>query len=218
MLAAILSIILLKEPERAAEEIPLPGQMTGFRRIFIPMYFIAFILIFILSFGLAAFESLFSLFVDHKFGFTPKDIAIAITGGAIIGAVAQIALFDRLTKLMGEINLIRLSLAISTVLVLLMTFVSSYITILLTTFVLFVGFDLIRPAVTSYLSKIAGNEQGFVGGMNSTFTSIGNIFGPIIGGILFDINFNYPYYFAAIVLLLGTLLALFWKKPKHVKL
>ena len=218
VLAAILSIFLLREPKRADAEIPLPGQMTGFRRIFIPMYFIAFILIFILSFGLAAFESLFSLFVDHKFGFTPKDIAIAITGGAIIGAVAQIALFDRLTKLMGEINLIRLSLAISTVLVLLMTFVSSYITILLTTFVLFVGFDLIRPAVTSYLSKIAGNEQGFVGGMNSTFTSIGNIVGPIIGGILFDINFNYPYYFAAIVLLLGTLLALFWKKPKHVTL
>ena len=218
VLAAILSILLLKEPVRAAEEIPLPGQMTGFRRIFIPMYFIAFVLIFVLSFGLAAFESLFSLFVDHKFGFTPKDIAIAITGGAIIGAVAQVALFDRLTKLMGEINLIRLSLAISTVLVLLMTFVSSYITILLTTFVLFVGFDLIRPAVTSYLSKIAGNEQGFVGGMNSTFTSVGNIIGPIIGGILFDINLNYPYYFAAIVLLLGTLLALFWKKPKHVTL
>ena len=218
VLAAVLSILLLKEPERAAVEIPLPGQMTGFRRIFIPMYFIAFILIFVLSFGLAAFESLFSLFVDHKFGFTPKDIAIAITGGAIIGAVVQVALFDRLTKLMGEINLIRLSLAISTVLVLLMTFVSSYITILLTTFVLFVGFDLIRPAVTSYLSKIAGNEQGFVGGMNSTFTSIGNIVGPIIGGILFDINLNYPYYFAAIVLLLGTVLALFWKKPKHVTL
>ena len=77
---------------------------------------------------------------------------------------------------------------------------------------------MIRPAVTSYLSKIAGNEQGFVGGMNSTFTSIGNIFGPIVGGILFDINLNYPYYFAAIVLLLGTILALFWKKPKHVKL
>ncbi|MFS0576933.1 multidrug efflux MFS transporter NorA [Sporosarcina sp. 179-K 3D1 HS] len=215
VLAAILSIVLLKEPERAAEETPIPGQMTGLRRIFIPMYFIAFILIFVLSFGLAAFESLFSLFVDHKFGFTPKDIAIVITGSAIVGAVAQVALFDRLTKWMGEINLIRISLAISTVLVLLMTVVSSYIPILLTIFVLFVGFDLIRPAITSYLSKIAGNEQGFVGGMNSTFTSIGNIFGPIIGGILFDINLNYPYYFAAFVLLLGTILALIWKKPKH---
>lgn len=218
VLAAILSIALLKEPDRAAEEVPMPGQITGFRRIFIPMYFIAFLLIFVLSFGLAAFESLFSLFVDHKFGFTPKDIAIVITGSAIVGAVAQVALFDRLTKWMGEINLIRFCLGISTGFVILMTVVSSYIPILLTTFVLFVGFDLIRPAITSYLSKIAGNEQGFVGGMNSTFTSIGNIFGPILGGILFDIHLNYPYYFAAIVLLLGTILALFWKKPQHVDL
>lgn len=217
-LAAILSIILLKEPDRVAEEAPIPGQKTGLRRIFIPMYFIAFILIFVLSFGLAAFESLFSLFVDHKFSFTPKDIAIVITGSALVGAIAQVALFDRLIKLMGEINLIRLSLGVSTVLVVLMTVVSSYLSILLTTFVLFVGFDLMRPAITSYLSKIAGNEQGFVGGMNSTFTSIGTIFGPIIGGELFDIDLDYPYYFAAIVLMLGTVLALFWKKPRHVTL
>jgi len=216
--AAILSFMLLKEPERGAEEAPTPGQVTGIRRIFIPMYFIAFILIFVLSFGLAAFESLFSLFVDHKFGFTPKDIAIVITGSGIVGAIAQVLLFDRLSRRMGEINLIRYCLGISAVLVLLMTYVSSYFSILLTTFVLFVGFDLIRPAITSYLSKIAGNEQGFVGGMNSTFTSIGNIFGPIIGGVLFDINFNYPYYFAAIVLIIGTIIALFWKKPKHVTL
>lgn len=216
--AAILSLILLTEPDRAAEEVPMPGQVTGIRRIFIPMYFIAFILIFVSTFGLAAFESLFSLFVDHKFGFTAKDIAIVITGSGIVGAIAQVLLFDRLASRMGEINLIRYCLGISAVLVLLMTYVSSYFSILLTTFVLFIGFDLLRPAITSYLSKIAGNEQGFVGGMNSTFTSIGNIFGPIIGGVLFDVNFNYPYYFAAIVLIIGTIIALFWKKPKHIVL
>lgn len=213
-LAAILSFVLLKEPERAKEEAPKAGQKTGLRRVFIPMYFIAFILIFVLSFGLSAFESLFSLFVDHKFGFTPKDIAIVITGSALVGAVAQVLLFDRLARRMGEINLIRYCLGVSAILVLLMTFVSSYFSILLTTFVLFTGFDLMRPAITSYLSKIAGNEQGFVGGMNSTFTSIGNIFGPIIGGVLFDINLNYPYYFATLVLVIGTIIALFWKKPE----
>ena len=218
VVAAILSMVLLKEPKHVVEEASTPGQKTGLRRIFIPMYFIAFFVIFVASFGLAAFESLFSLFVDHKFGFTPKDIAIVITGSGIVGAVAQIMLFDRLSKRIGEINLIRYSLGISALLVVLMTFVSSYFTILLTTFVLFIGFDLMRPAVTSYLSKIAGNEQGFVGGMNSTFTSIGNIFGPIIGGVLFDINLNYPYYFAAIVLAVGTIITLFWKKPKHVTL
>ncbi|MBD8038235.1 MFS transporter [Solibacillus sp. A46] len=212
--AAILSIILLREPERNEENNEnVPNQTSGFKRVLEPMYLIAFILIFVASFGLAAFESFFSLFVDHKFGFTPTDIAIIITGGAIVGAVAQVALFDRLAQKWGEIKLIRYSLILSGVLVFLMTVVSSYFAILLVTCIVFVGFDLFRPAVTSYLSKIAGNEQGFVGGMNSMFTSLANIFGPILGGMLFDIDVNYPYYFATVVIFLGILLTLIWKKP-----
>ena len=212
--AAILSIILLREPQRNEEnEEKAPSQKTGFKRIFVPMYFIAFILIFVASFGLAAFESFFSLFVDHKFGFTPTDIAIIITGGAIFGAIAQVALFDRFAQRWGEIKIIRYSLILSAVLVFLMTYVSAYFAILLVTCFVFVGFDLFRPAATSYLSKIAGNEQGFVGGMNSMFTSLANILGPIIGGMLFDIDINYPYYFATVILVIGILLTLIWKKP-----
>ncbi|MFJ7979063.1 MFS transporter [Lysinibacillus xylanilyticus] len=218
-LAAILSIILLKEPTRTSDDTEsAPSILGSAKRIFSPLYLIPFVLIFVLSFGLAAFESLFSLFVDHKFAFTPSDIAIIITGSGVVGAVAQLVLFDWLTKKMGEINLIRYSLILSAVLTFAMTIVSHYFAILFVTFFIFVGFDLIRPAVTSYLSKIAGNEQGFVGGMNSMFTSLGNIFGPILGGILFDINLNYPYYFATIVLAIGVILALFWRKPKQIEI
>ena len=215
-LAAVLSVITLREPERKHGEV-IEENLSGWKRIFSPLYFIAFLIIFITSFSLAAFESLFSLYVDRKFGFTPKDIAIIITGGAIVGAIAQVALFDRLTKYLGEIGVIRYSLVISVILVYMMTVVTEYIHILLVTFIVFVGFDLIRPAITSYLSKIAGDEQGFVGGMNSMFTSIGNVLGPIIGGVLFDIKLDYPFYFAAIVLAFGLLFAMKWKKPKQLK-
>jgi DHA1 family multidrug resistance protein-like MFS transporter len=212
-IAAILTIIFISEPDRATENNDQSSESkNGFRRIIEPKYFIAFILIFIASFGLAAFESFFSLFVDHKFKFTPSDIAIVITGGAIVGAIAQVILFDRLTRVWGEIKLIRYCLLISAVLVFLMTVVHSYFSILLVTFIVFVGFDLFRPAVTTYLSNIADNEQGFVGGMNSMFTSLANISGPIIGGILFDIDINYPYYFATVILAIGIILTLFWKK------
>jgi MFS transporter, DHA1 family, multidrug resistance protein len=212
-LAAILSIFLLSEPNRTSENNEQVSETkNSFKRVFAPKYFLAFILIFIASFGLAAFESFFSLFVDHKFQFTPSDIAIVITGGAIFGAVAQVILFDRLTRIWGEIKLIQYSLLLSAVLVYLMTVVHSYASILIVTFIVFVGFDIFRPAVTSYLSNIAGNEQGFVGGMNSMFTSLANISGPIIGGILFDIDINYPYYFAAVILSLGIVITWIWKK------
>lgn len=215
LIAAVLSMLTLREPERNQEEAAV-DEKAGIKRVFIPMYFFAFMIILITAFSLAAFESLFSLFVDHKFSFTPKDIAIVITGGAIVGAVAQVVLFDRLTKHLGEIGLIRYCLILSVILVFLMTTVTSYFHILFVTFIIFVGFDLIRPAVTSYLSKIAGNEQGFVGGMNSMFTSIGNVLGPIIGGILFDVDLDYPFYFSSIFLLIGVALSLAWKKPAQL--
>ncbi|MCY8104187.1 multidrug efflux MFS transporter Bmr [Bacillus mojavensis] len=217
LIAAILSMLTLREPERNPENEKIEGQKTGFKRIFAPMYFIAFLIILISSFGLASFESLFALFVDHKFGFTASDIAILITGGAIVGAITQVVLFDRFTRWFGEIRLIRYSLILSTSLVFLLTIVNSYAAILLVTFTVFVGFDLMRPAVTTYLSKIAGNEQGFAGGMNSMFTSIGNVFGPIIGGMLFDIDLNYPFYFATVALAIGIALTIAWKAPAHIK-
>ncbi|WP_066071625.1 multidrug efflux MFS transporter NorA [Neobacillus soli] len=212
-LAGILSLLLLSEPNRNEDHHEqVSDGKSGFKRIFASRYFLAFILIFIASFGLAAFESFFSLFVDHKFQFAPSDIAIVITGGAIFGAVSQVILFDRLTRMWGEIKLIRYCLLLSAVLVFFMTVVHTYLTILLVTFLVFVGFDLFRPAVTSYLSTVAGNEQGFVGGMNSMFTSLANISGPILGGILFDMDINYPYYFATVILVLGIVLTLFWQK------
>lgn len=216
---AILSIFTLKEPSSKAEdtldESPFAGK-NSLKKMLKPMFYIAFIVIFIASFGLAAFDSLFSLYVDHKFAFSPSDIAIAITGGAIIGALFQILLFDPLTRYMGEVNIIRWSLLFSTILVFAMTLVNTYWTIMAVTFTVFIGFDLIRPAVTTYLSRIAGNEQGFVGGMNSFFTSLANVFGPVLGGMLFDIDINFPFYFSAVVIILGFVMTMFWKDP-HLK-
>ncbi|MCT4792195.1 MULTISPECIES: MFS transporter [Exiguobacterium] len=216
--AMILSVFTLREPERHYEQSTIPQQKTGFRKVFSPLYFIAFMVLLISSFGLASFESLFALFVDRKFGFTAKDIALAISLGAIVGVIVQVGLFERLTRWFGEIRLIRYSLIGSTLLVLVMTYVTSYLAIILVTMVVFVGFDLMRPAVTTYLSKIAGNEQGFVGGMNSMFTSIGNILGPIIGGILFDVDLNYPFYFATVMLAIGIALTFVWREQQPADL
>lgn len=47
------------------------------------------------------------------------------------------------------------------------------------------------------------------------FTSLANISGPILGGMLFDIDINYPYYFATVILALGIVFTLFWKKPSN---
>lgn len=212
--AAILSFIFLKEPKRQEQpEMMVANSKSSIKKIFIPMFFIAFLIIFITTCGLTIVESYISLYTDHKFAFTPKDIAVVVTVSSIIGAIAQLFLFDRMTKWWGEINVIRLSLILSGIFTFVLTQISGFILITIVISICFVGFDLIRPAVTSYLSKIAGDEQGFVGGMNSMFSSLAMALGPILGGKLFDMKVDYPFYASVFLIGIALVMALFWKKP-----
>lgn len=170
-------------------------------------YFISLIVVFIASFGLANFETVFGLFVDHKFGFTPKDIAFIITFGSISGAIVQVTIFGWIINRFGEKRVITVSLLISALFILLAVFAHTFWLIVAVTFVLFLSIDILRPAIGTQMSKFADNQQGYVAGLNSAFTSLGNIVGPLIAGVLFDFNISYPYLVAAIILMFGFLLS-----------
>ncbi|WP_127531644.1 MFS transporter [Paenibacillus kobensis] len=164
-------------------------------------YFMGLVLVFVMSFGLANFETLFGLFFDHKFGFGPKDIAFILTFGSIAGAVVQVTAFSWILNRFGEARVISVCLLFAGVFILVTLFVHKYWIIFAVTFIVFLATDILRPAISTQMSKLAKDQQGYVAGLNSAFTSLGNIAGPIVAGALFDININYPYMLACIVLL-----------------
>ena len=100
-LACISSIFILKEQltkEQLAEISANTKQSSligDLKKSLNPVYFIVFIIVFVLSFGLSAYETVFSLFSDHKFGFTPKDIAAIITISSIFGVIVQVFMFGK---------------------------------------------------------------------------------------------------------------------------
>lgn len=217
-LACISSMFILKEPltKEQLSEISANTKQTNFigdlKRSLHPLYFIAFIIVFVLAFGLSAYETVFSLFSNHKFGFTPKDLAAIITISSIFGVVVQVFMFGKMVDILGEKKLIQLCLIIGAILAVASTLVSSFLAVLVVTCFIFLAFDLLRPAVTTFLSKAGGKEQGFVAGMNSTYTSLGNIVGPAMAGILFDVNIHYPYLFAAVIMVFGLCITVMWKE------
>ncbi|GAA1376201.1 MFS transporter [Peribacillus frigoritolerans] len=184
-----------------------PVFIQEFKKSFQPKYFTPLLIVFILAFGLAVYEMMFSLFVDEKFGFTIRDISIVITVGSISGVVAQIIFFDKLVNVIGERMLINLTLLSAAIFIFLTILIDGYLTMIVVTSIVFFSCDILRPAVTSFLSKIAGKNQGYIAGMNSAYTSLGIILGPIIGGILFDINIDMPYIFATIVLVIAFVIS-----------
>lgn len=180
-------------------------------------YFFSLIIVFVMAFGLANYETVFGLFVDHKFSFTPKDIAVIITFGSISGAVVQLTLFGWILNRFGENKVISVCLFMASLTVLLTLFVNSYWMIMVVTFIVFLSIDILRPAISTKMSKMAEGQQGFVAGLNSAYTSLGNIAGPIVAGLLFDININFPYVSAALVLLLCFGLSVMAAKGKGNK-
>lgn len=204
---------LTKEELRARALVSAESRFfTDIRKSFRPSYFIAFVIVFVLAFGLSAYETVFSLFTDHKFGYTAKDIALVITISSIIAILAQILLFDKVVAIWGEKKLIQLCLVVAAISAIVSTMVGHFWIVLIVTCVIFLCFDILRPALTTFLSRMAGRDQAYVAGMNSAYTSLGNIVGPALAGVLFDWNIHFPYIFSAVVLVIGFVITMFWKE------
>ncbi|MNI17471.1 Tetracycline resistance protein, class B [compost metagenome] len=171
-------------------------------------YFLSLIIVFVSSFGLANYETVFGLFVDHRFGFTAKDIAFIITFGSIAGAVVQVTIFGWILKTFGEEKVVSFCLIVASLSVALTLVMHKYWLILLVTFIVFLSIDILRPTISTQISRMADHQQGYIAGLNSAFTSLGNIAGPVIAGFLFDVNINYPFLSASIVLLLCFILSI----------
>ena len=174
-----------------------------------------FIIIFISSFGLQAFESIYTIMTTIIFGFNPAQIAVIITVSGILALFFQLFLFDHIIRKISEIGLIQITFFVSAIFIFIIAFTKNSTIFVIATFVVFLAFDLFRPAVTTYLSKIAGENQGTINGLNSTFTSFGNIIGPVASGTLFDINQHFPYYISASILLITGILSLFIRKSQN---
>ncbi|EIT84214.1 multidrug resistance protein 2 [Fictibacillus macauensis ZFHKF-1] len=218
LIACLLSLFVLKETltEEAKVTNRANAHQSSFfsdlKRSLLPVYFIAFLIVFILALGLSSYESIFSLFTNRRFGYSPQKIALIVTISSIVGMLVQVIWFGKLVQSLGEKKLIQLCLLGGAILAVVSTIISGFIAVLLVTTFIFLAFDLLRPALTTFLSKTAQNEQGFVAGMNSAYTSLGNIIGPTMGGLLFDWSLLYPYLFSAAALLLGLLFTNFWKE------
>ncbi|ALA40949.1 multidrug transporter [Paenibacillus peoriae] len=178
-------------------------------------YFRYLLLILIMTLGLMNYETVYALFVERKYGFDATKISMIITVGAIIGIVVQIWLLDYLIKRLGEMKLIRLSL-IMTVIALLLMIIKINLGYLLAVSALFFAFNaFLRPTVSTMIANSAGDRQGYAAGLNTTYTSLGNILGPILAGLMFDKHIHIPYIFGALILASALFLTL--QKSKNEK-
>ncbi len=213
ILAAVVSLFFLPNPkpvlQGAATNENLFQQM---KRSTQTSYFIMLIVMFVFSFGLANFQATISLYVDKRYNYTPSQIAAIITVGGFVGVIIQTFVIDRLFKRFGEMRVILINLVIAAFAMFGILFVNTFFTILLVATIFSTATSLLRPAVNTLVSKLAGKEQGYAAGMMNAYMSLGNMIGPATAGYIFDINMKSPYVVGTIILLLCFSLALHWSR------
>ena len=69
---------------------------------------------------------------------------------------------------------------------------------------------MLRPSISSFISRRSTTSQGQAMGLNNSFMSLGRIMGPAWAGFLFDINISHPYLSGSVGMLVGFFACMVW--------
>jgi DHA1 family multidrug resistance protein-like MFS transporter len=212
-LVAMLAIWLFLPESLASEdretEVKLQGPQlsTMWQALFGPLSFL-FVAAFMISFAMTNFEGIYAYYAKERYAYDPHTIGIILTAVGVVSSLAQGGLTGVVTRKFGEVNVIKASLLASVAGFLLMLTADTLITVILTTSVFVLGNSMLRPAVSSLISKRTSQGQGIAIGLNNAFMSLGRVIGPLWAGVVIDINLHFPFITGAIVMLIGFVASL----------
>ena len=217
LVSVLFSILLLKESktttiEESAEMHPDESMVRKIARSVKMPYFIPLIITLVMSFGLIAYESVIGLYLDNQFQSTAKDIAIMVTATGVVSVIVQLFVVDRIVNRYGERNVLNVFIAVAAAGFLFSLFASNYALFFVISLFIFLSTSILRPVLNTLISKLAGNEQGFAMGMNNAYMSIGNVIGPTLAGLLYDVKITYPFVLGFVLLVITLFITFTWQK------
>jgi DHA1 family multidrug resistance protein-like MFS transporter len=179
------------------------------RALFGPIGLLMFLL-FLVSFGLANFESIFGLYAAQELDYGPERVGTILAVVGLVSTLGKAVLIGPLTRRWGEAPIIKVSLAASAAGFVILLLAVTYPGVLLATGIFILSKTLLRTVIISLASKRATVGQGTTMGLSNSFRNLGRIVGPIWAGFIFDVNVNYPYLSGAAIMFAGFLISLGW--------
>ena len=212
-LSLILAIIFLPEShpvqEQSGEKEAIIDLRAWWQAIFSPVG-ILFALTFISTCGLMIFANVFGLYGLERFDYGPEEVGIIMMVLGLVAALTQGLLAGPATKAWGDEAVIKAGLLVTAISFGLMLWADTFLTVILTTAFFALTVSIQSPALLSLTSRRATVPQGIAMGLSNSFVSLGRIVGPILGGVVMDINLSLPYISGAAFMLVAFFVSLIW--------
>ncbi len=169
-----------------------------------PLATLYFLQLFI-SLSLSGLEATFAYYAAKRAGLDSVTLGYIFMIMGLASAIVQ-GMMGKLTKRFGEARIIQAGILISSIGFGLILFIENFTTAAIFLSIFGIGNGVIRPSVSSLLTKISKAGHGAATGYLSSFDSLGRIFGPILGGLLYSIAIGLPYISGIILSLFALVL------------
>jgi multidrug resistance protein len=181
-----LAAAFLTEPPR--HEARARGRREGLARVMAnPQLLLVVALYGLVTFAFANLESVFTLFLHDRFGYGQGEVAYMFVLVGVVMVLVQGGLIGRLSKRFSEPGLIHAGTLLLSAGLILLSMAHSLPVLLPAVLLFSFGNGLNHPSFSALLSRRAGpDHQGAVLGVAAAASSLGRIFGPMFGGLVYD--------------------------------
>lgn len=164
-----------------------------------------YVVSFIGSYGLAGLEATLQYFQMVKIHATPSQIGLILLISGLVGALIQGGVVRRI-KPEHELRTVGIGLIVSSIGMILILFSSNFWTATLFVVIFGAGNTLIRPCITSLITKKTTTGHGVATGLISSMDNLGRIVGPLLATFMYSANIHLPFVVTACITLLSVML------------
>jgi DHA1 family multidrug resistance protein-like MFS transporter len=212
---AIAGVAFLKESlapsDRHAHMQPKVSRWAAFAGRLKYLYLVDFAA----QFTIAALEGTFQLFEMRKIGATVPQIGWMFFISGIVGALIQGGIVRRYVKHGREVPTLYIGLVISAGGLFLLLFSTNFATAALFMTIFGAGNTVIKPTLTSVVTKETKVGQGLATGLLSSMDSLARITGPLLATLLFQVRISIPFVMAGLVALIAVVFVYRFQKEGH---
>lgn len=211
VLTFLLIIVMLQESSTEESRREHSQSNSSMWKSFTGALSILFILQLVISLSLSGLEATFAYFAAKKAGMNATQMGYVFMIMGLAGAIVQGGLMGKLTKKYGEGPVIQVGIILSAIGFALILLVNNFATAAVYLTIFGIGNGVIRPSISSILTKTSTSGHGSSTGLLSSFDSLGRIIGPPVGGWLFSLAIGLPYIVGAIFSVFAYFLYLFYR-------